>query len=143
MAEYNRVQIEDLYLTDDGTNTGTPCLVEIPELAALRPAKRRTVIQCLGAPQVQLFDNLIGEALTLKIFLLHTDEWEDVIEIIDTADTNGTTITVKITDGELGEYDLECVMDANPVQPGEFTDDRIPTVELRFRIVSVNEEEEE
>ena len=139
MADHNKVQIETLYLTNDGTQSGEACLVEIPELASLRPAKRRTVIQCLGAPQVQLFDGLIGEPLTLKIFLLHTDEWDDLITLIDAADTNGTTLTVKITDSELGDFDLECVVESI-TQSGEFSDDRIPSVELRLRIVSVNEE---
>ena len=141
MADFNKVQIETLYLTDDGTSGGNSCLVTIPELASLSPAKRRTTIPCIGTPQVQLFANLIGELLTLQIFLLKTQEYETLIGLIDTADTNGTTLTVKIEDGELGEFDLECVLDSNPVQSGEFTDGRIPSLELRLRVVSINEEE--
>lgn len=140
MADYNTVQIDTLYLTDDGTSSGQACLVEIPNLSALRPRYRRTVIPVIGGPpQVQLFDNLIGEAFTMTIFLLHSDEYESLLTIIDTADTNTDTINVKIA-GEHGDFDLECLFESIS-NPPEFTDDRIPNLQITFRVASVNEPE--
>lgn len=137
MADYNRVQIETLYLTDDGTVSGTPCLVTVSGLASLRPAKRQTVIQCIGVPQVQLFDNLIGESFTMNVFLLGTTQYESLITAIDAAHTAGDTMNVVI-EGELGDFDLECVLESIS-QPGEFSTGRIPSVEMVFRIAGVNE----
>lgn len=141
MADFNKVKIGTLWLTDDGTETGASCLVNIPELSRLRPAKRRTVIPVIeGSPVTQLMSQL-GEVLTMSIFLLHTDEWDDLIEIIDTADSGGSDVNI-IIEGELGNFDLDCVLAENPAQSGEFASGRIPEVTIQWRISDVNTYEE-
>lgn len=144
MAEYNRVKIADLYLTSDGTETGIPCRVDVVGLTKLRPVYRRTVVLPIeGKPHVQLFENLIGESFSMTIFQLHTDEYDDLIEIIDAADAGDGEINVTL-DGETGDFDLQCVLESID-QPGEFSSNYIPSLQLVFRIASVNpiEEEEE
>ncbi|MBX3266427.1 MAG: hypothetical protein KF831_06940 [Acidobacteria bacterium] len=134
---YNAVQIEDLYLTSDGTSGGLPCRVEIDGIARLRPAFRRTVVLPIeGKPFAQLFDNLIGEQLTMSIFVLKADEYEDLITIIDAADAGDGEIQVRI-EGETGDLDLQCVLESFS-QQGEFDEDRIPAVTLVWRIAAVN-----
>lgn len=132
-----------MHLTVDGTSIGMPCRVDVSGLVPLRPQFRRTVITAIeGPPAVQLFDNLVGEQLTMTIFVLMADEYEDLIEIIDTADAGTGVINIKLTDGDLGEFDLDCVLE-NIDQPGQFMNGRIPSLSLAFRIHTVNEPEEE
>lgn len=138
MAEYNLIAIETLYLTDDGTVTGTPCRTEVKGLAELGTAMRRTLIQCIGPPQVQLFDNLIGEPIQITVFVLQKTEYDSLITMIDAADSGSSTLTVSFSGGDLGDFDLECVLEKNLTNPGEFTDGRIPAVEINLRVVSVN-----
>lgn len=144
MAEYNRVKIEDLYLTSDGTEIGRACKVDIPSLAAKRPMFRRTVVLPIeGPPKVQLFENLIGEQLSLTIFVIHKEEFDNLVEIIDAADLSDGIINIQLSGGDYGDFDLDCVLENFDQPSGEFFDGRIPGLVMTFRIASVNPIEEE
>lgn len=142
--EYNHVQIGNLHLTSDGTDLGAACRVDIPSLARLRPKYRRTVIMPIeGSPVVQLFENLIGEVIQMTVFLLNSEEYEDLIEIIDAADESNGIINIKLSDGDLGEFDVDCLLESFDQPSGEFVDGRIEGLTMTWRVAAVNEEEEE
>jgi len=141
MARFNLIQIEDIYLTSDGTSGGSRCKNEIPDLIRLRTAKRRTLVDLIEGPsQVQLFDNLIGESFTIRVQYIKKSVLDDVIEIIDLADSNHEFITVKITGGDIGEFDLECQFEA--ITGGsQFSNGIVKSVDISFKTAGMNEEE--
>ncbi|MBX3288444.1 MAG: hypothetical protein KF855_03770 [Acidobacteria bacterium] len=143
MARYNRIQIGDIHLTEDGTALGKPCRVEVEGLVPLRPRYRRTLVRPIEGPaKRQLFDNLIGEQITMTIFQLRAETYEDLLELIDEADESTGEINTKIF-GDLGDFDLDCVLESNPTQPGQFRNGIIPSVSLVWSIVAVNEIEDD
>lgn len=136
---YSRVQIEDIYLTEDGTSGSRSCRVDIPNLSGLRPSKRATAIQAIGTPQIQLFNNLIGEFIVISPLVLSTTTFEALVTLINTSQTNKTTLTVKI-DSDQGDFDLECAY-SGMTNPTESSDSRITGLQITFIVVSINEEE--
>lgn len=136
MSEYNFVQIDNLYLTDDQTDTGMPCRVDIGNLAKFRMLKRTATVPIIEGPsQVQLFSQ-IGETFPMQISLLRTVDYEALLTLLNTAATNKTTNNIKI-DGELGTFDLDCTL-VSIDQPGEFRDNRVPKLSMVWSVAGIN-----
>lgn len=143
MARYYTVQIGSIHLTSTGLEGGLPCRVEIQGLTPITPAYRRTVIQAIeGPPAVQLFDNRIGEAISMVILNIGKAVYEELIEAINDADASTGIINIKLSGGDLGEFDFDCVVESID-QPGQFRNGMIPELALVWRIHAVNEIEEE
>ncbi|HEY0048193.1 MAG TPA: hypothetical protein VGB68_02830 [Pyrinomonadaceae bacterium] len=133
MSRFYKIQLDSIYLTSDGTETGTPCKLEVPNAAALMlPFTGTTVPAADGTPVTQILESVKGIAFEIKINVLTADVWEDVKTLIITALENSDTIEITAT-GDAGDFTVE----AEPVLPQpflfeSFINDRIKGITLRF-----------
>lgn len=104
MSEYNFVQIGSLYLTDDQTDTGEPCRVDIPQLTKFRMDKHRTIVTTIeGSLHVQLFAQL-GETLQMLITLMRPTNYEALLPLLNNSQATKTPVNIKIS-AVIGNFD--------------------------------------
>ena len=142
MADYNTVKIGTVYLTDDGLVTGMACRCEVSGLQALKPTKTGAMqIAADGTPYGFYTDNLgKGAELRVKPYSITKAVFDSVVTAINAALTAGSTINVVFTNGDTGNFDVDCLpMLPVPVSfPGSFASGRIDGVEFVFLVSEVN-----
>lgn len=142
--DYYKVQIDDNWLSQDGLEPTEPnlaCRVEIEGIAGLAMASVGPVVKSItGKPWKFISDNTgAGVDLSLKIAAMTPGLLQDIIDAIDDANAADTTVNLILTDGELPDYDLECVPGEPAVNyTGAFTDDRIFDVTINLTVYSIN-----
>lgn len=140
MADYNRVKIGSVYLTDTGLVDGLPCRVEVQGLQFLQTAKKGAIVKSAnGTPYKFLIDNT-GEGVELRfqIMVINTTTLDALKTVIDTAEAGALTVNTTI-EGDLGDFDLECIPGQVPLEPsGRFSDGRIFDVAVNLVISSMN-----
>lgn len=145
MADYNLVQIGDIFLTDDGLETGVPCRTQIAGLDSMQLSHTGQINKAAdGTPYAFLVENgLQGVDIEIRPFVMTDDVFDDIKDVISTALAGSTTVNVKISEGPFGNFDLNCLpLFPRPIEfPGEFINGRISDVVFRFTVASVNEPE--
>lgn len=145
MARFYTVKIGTLYLTDDGTLSGTPC--KFPQIAGLdgldSDYNTAIVLAADNTPHVFATEN-DGRGVSLRFppTTITADVRDSLKTIFNAAILAVTTINVLI-EGEPGNYDLECVP-GSPQAPkpieftGKFVGDRLYEVFINLTVVSKN-----
>ena len=141
MADYNKVSIGSIFLTDDGTETGLPCRVEVTGLDRLKPTKTGAVqIAADGTPKAFITGNTgRGVLISIRPTAVMKDVFDDVNDAIN--DALGVPETINITiDGDTGTFDLDCVPSLpQPIEfPGTFASEQIDDVRWSFIVSAVN-----
>jgi hypothetical protein len=141
MADYNKVQIGNVFLTDDGLVTGTPCRAQVAGLDGLQLSHAGDTVKAAdGSPYnfVVAADGS-GSDIEIRPFVVTADVLADLRAAIDDAIASIDTVNVKITDGPFGDFELECLpLFPRPIEfSGEFSTDRISDLVLRFTVQSV------
>lgn len=141
MADYPLVSINNYFLTDDGTNTGLPCRVNIPTLDQLQfDFTGQTVQAADGTVHQHILDFAkVGALVDVNCFQLLQDVYEDIRDSMATAVSGDTTSNLTIS-SPYGDFDLEVkpVLPKPIESPGTFVDDRLDNVTFHFIIDSVN-----
>lgn len=150
-SEYYRVVIDGNYLTESGLvpnlPTNLPCRVLIDGLEGLEldetaPAPVKAIT---GKPWKFIQPNTgAGVDLVLTIQTTTTSLYDDLRDAFNTANGAGATINLILTDGELPDRDLECVLGEIGLKAGkssegfQFTDGYIFDVTIQLCISSIN-----
>lgn len=141
---YNLVQIGDVYLTSDGTSSGTPCRVRVSNIGKLTSRYQGQVVKAAdGTPYLQTIDSVgQGTDLDIVITAINLNELKSLINYIDQAVEESQLISVVIS-GLAGTFYLDCLpIYPQPIQiPEEFAHNRFENVTIRFSVVSKTEEE--
>ena len=135
MADYNAVKINNFWLTSDGTETGRPCRVEIPNMSALR-LDPRSVEEDLDGGQHLQFGEPAGFEIPMAIRVLEDDDLTDLLDEINDVEDGGNFHNLVII-GDTGNFDLDCAL----VSIGDqgFSDGRIQSLNFLFRVDTMNE----
>jgi hypothetical protein len=127
MAENYLVSLNDeLYFTDDGTETGAPCRVPVEGVDQLRGGfTGATIRSAANTPYTFVNANTKkGTLLQLKPVVITSDVIDSLETLLDTATAAGETINLKLTDGTPGDFDLEVTgYYAEGVRPISFSTD--------------------
>lgn len=134
MAKFYTIQLDDIFLTDTGQESGDPCKLEVDGADALLfPFTGSTIISVDGTPINQVFETETrGRVLEIKPLVLTTELWTDIVALINTALGNSGTINI-IGTGDIGNF----VADAKPLMPRpfeakEFKNGRVKNTIFRF-----------
>lgn len=140
MARFYTLQLDTLYLTDDGTATGRPCKLRISGLAGLRVAYGGVSAPSAdGTPYTVAFSRVKGQRLAVTIDYLPATVFDSIVTAINQALENNSTITA-IGNGDEGDFNLE----VTPALPepialsGEFSNGILRNVTLNFIVSGVN-----
>lgn len=140
--EYNLVQLDTIYLTDNGLVGGIPCRTVVTGLDAFALDKDGQItIAADGTPYAFIGDQAgIGSVIRIQPAVLAETVFENIKTMFNTAIGASTLITAKFT-GDTGNFDLECL----PAFPkplefsGEFFNSYIYGVSINVIVVSFNE----
>lgn len=142
MGQYYKAQIDSVYLTDDGTDTGEPCRVDITGLDALTLNYAGSNTNSAdGTPYSFVIEHEgQGSPLRLATGVVTADVFEDLQSVINTALAADDTINLKLSDGPFGDFDLECLPGfPRPIEfSGKFDDDYIYDLALNLTVKSRN-----
>ncbi len=130
-GRYNLVKIGDIWLTNDGLETGKPCKVEITGIDQLRGAYTGvTVRSAANTPYTFIMNNTLkGVQLVISPLVIMDTVLDDLEDAFDAAALAGDTLEMSI-EGDTGTYTLEVTGfysdGVKPVQfTGEFNNGRI------------------
>lgn len=134
MARYNAIQIGDIYLTSTGLVGGKPCKTSVNGLQALKPALLKSVIKAIdGTPFSQTSAGKKGIDLEISIDWLAQSVYDDINDIFDGADNDGTTFDLVIA-GDGGTFTLDVVPNSDYVIFDKFTNGILQGV--KYRVVT-------
>ncbi len=134
MAKFYTIQLDDVYLTDTGLESGDPCKLEVTGADALLfPFTGSTIISVDGTPVNQVFAaETRGRVLEIKPLVIAAELWTDIVALINTALGNSGTINI-IGTGDIGNFDVEALpLMPRPFEAKEFKNGRIKNPIFRF-----------
>jgi hypothetical protein len=140
MGDYNLVQLEDIYFTDDGLVTGLPCRIDTQGLDTLALSHTGFVVKSgNGTPYAFVLDSVAGMDLQLKPFVISSAVFEDIIDLFNTFTDASDNFDLVIT-GDLGTYTLTCIPTLpKPLDfPGFQENGQIQNTSINVTVVTVS-----
>lgn len=133
-GEYPLVELGSVFFTSDGLDSGVHCRVEVEGLEELALTGAVQAIKALsGKPYLQLSGDQLGKPIVLNCRQLESSVYEAVIEDIQDAIDNGTTLELNITESPFGDFPLTVLPDERCVQHKyAFLDTRLYGVSFHF-----------
>ena len=115
MARFYQVQIDSIYLTDDGSAGGIACKLSIPNVEDLLTTMTGAAVPAIGGGAVlQLVPWTSGKQFEILIETVMEDVWNDLLELILDALENDTSFTIVGT-GDAGDFNVS--VKPFPVKP--------------------------
>lgn len=133
MARFYRVQIENIYLTKDGTLAGRPCMLAISNVEdLLAPVAGTAVTAADGSAIFQLVPWSAGKQFEIQVETLTESVWEDLKELLLDSLQNETDLTIVGT-GDIGDFSVSArPFPQKPFSAAGFINGRIRNAVLRF-----------
>lgn len=109
MIRFNTIQIDGVYLTSDGTDTGTEYISLVSGLTPMKLTTPRLVRRAIdGTPRAQ-FRPKKGYEIGVNIPLIKTSDYDDLIDALNATEAADQDHACMFT-GDKGTFDLTCVL---------------------------------
>lgn len=133
MAKFYTVQLDDLYLTSDGSSSGTPCKLELDGVAFARQTVAGNVdFRADGSPVFQTIALSTGKPLRVSIVTVVESVLDSLVDNLNDALETETPIAF-VAVGDSGDLAVNVLPDpSEPIRFGEFRNGLIKNVVLRF-----------
>ncbi len=134
MSSFYLIQIDDVFLTRDGTETGRACLLSVAGASDLLNNFSGNITPAVdGTPIVQTFETgTKGKILEIKVDVLLAEVWSSIVNLINAALLAGETVNI-IGAGDIGDFDVDCFpLLPKPFEANEFIEGRINNAVFRF-----------
>lgn len=131
---YYEIQIDSVYLTENGTASGLVCRLGVQGVNQLRSNYKRIRLPNAidGTPIFQVIEvGEKGKDLTITIETLKADVLDESISIIENINENGGDVQI-VGIGAIGNFDVSAVPGDVPYEFGEFIDTDVKNVTFRF-----------
>jgi hypothetical protein len=134
MIQYPLISIAGIYLTEDGTSTGTKYVSSVDGLDQFFTTYARNIILAIdGTPYVQRLA-VRGASIAINVPTMVNTDFETIRAALDAADTAGQTVTVNITPPDSSRsYRLTCYLAAIE-QRGIYLDTKKKDCTFRFTV---------
>jgi hypothetical protein len=131
--KFYKVQIDDIYLTSDGTAAGDECKLEVSNVEDLLTTVAGTVTPSIGgAPVIQTIPWTSGKQFDVRVTVLNKPQWEALKTLLNDSLSGGSTFTVAGT-GDIGDFSVNVrAFPQKPFAAARFKNERIYGVVLRF-----------
>jgi hypothetical protein len=136
MARYNRVKINDTYLTTTGLAGGTLCRVRILNLIMMRIAPRNVEPDLDGGQHVQ-FGDFRDFEIPMTVESKSKTDLDALIAEINEVEEDGSFHNIVI-EGDTGNFDVDCAL-VKIGNEGTFSNGVINRIELVFKVDTMNE----
>lgn len=135
MARWNRVKINDTYLTTTGLAGWTLCRVKIPNLLQMRIAPRNVEEDLDGGQHVQ-FSDLTGFEIPMTVSSRSASALDDFIDEINDVEADGSFHNIVI-EGDTGNFDVDCAL-VRIGNDGTFSNGIVNNIDLVFKVDTMN-----
>ncbi len=136
MAKFYRLKIENIYLTDDGLETGLPCKLNTTNLEDILSTMTGAVIPSAdGTAVLQIVPFTKGKAFEIQIDVLTKSVWEQLRDLMTGSLETDSDFEVSGT-GDIGNFTARAK--PNPQKPffaARFKNGRIYNCVIRFMTV--------
>ncbi len=142
MAEFYEVNLdEEIWFTDDGLETGRPCLVDVTGVDSLSVPYAGNITESAdNSPYLfRVPHGGQGARIRLEPFVASTSLLEDIKTLFAASVEDKVPIEVNIS-GDTGTFSLNCLpLFPKPIEfSGKFLDDNIYDLALNLVVVSQN-----
>lgn len=142
MARTYKVKIGDIWLTNDGTEDGLPCKVEVPNAAILLETDIGNVaIGADGVPfrEMPLTPTGAGRPFAVLVKFMTKAVYDALKAALDTAASSSAEFQVTGT-GTPGDFDVNAIVFDNPVYInfGSFSGNNLKDVIVSFVTTAIN-----
>jgi hypothetical protein len=142
MINYYHIQIGDLWLTSDETETGIPLISNIAGLDALQFAYTGNTVLALDGTPHQQVRVLKGVPVVIDLNWVPREMFLSLVDVINTSIDDDEEIAVMLLDDSkgMGDFDLSCVPTLpDPLSfPGDFMSEKIKAVRINLTVAAVN-----
>lgn len=139
-TDYFTIKIGSVWLSVDGSDPAgsLACRTSVEGLSQLATALTGPVVKAITGKPWQFLQENAGEGveIVLKPFVMTPSVLTSLIGVIDTANSTDATINVTLTDGELPDYDLNCIVKI--AYAGNFSDNQIQDLIITAIVDSIN-----
>lgn len=133
MSRFYIAQIDTIFLSSDGTNTGTPCKLQISGADDLiTPITGRAEPSANGTPIFQNFAWTAGKQFEINIETINAEQWDALKTLINDSLAENETFTVTGT-GDAGNFSVTAApLPQKPFSAVAFINGRIKGATLRL-----------
>ena len=133
MSRFYEIHIGGVYLTEDGTASGTPCKLSVENVEDLLTTVAGNVqLSANGTPVFQLVEWTAGKQFAVRVSTLTKDVWLDFVELLNTALEENDALTIAGV-GDTGDFTVSAKpFPQKPFAAERFINNRIFGVTLRF-----------
>jgi hypothetical protein len=136
MARFYLIQIDSIYLTDDGTETGEACKLEVPNVEDLQVNVTGVSVPAIEGRVRQTVPWTAGKEFEIRIGTVMADIYADLRAFLNDANAADTSFTITGT-GASGDFEVLAKPQlVKPFACAGFINTRIKSVVLRFETVS-------
>ena len=127
------IQIDTIFLTSNGSNTGTPCKLTVSNVEDLLTNVIGAAVPTVGGNVVfQLVPFTRGKQFDIQIEVLNLAQWNDLKTLINSRLAADTSFTVSGT-GDTGNFSVSAKpFPQKPFSAQSFLNNRINGVTLKF-----------
>jgi len=136
MSRFYDIQINGIFLTDDGTDSGLGCKLSVENVEDLLKTVAGFVqLSAKGTPQFQLVEWTAGKQFAVRVSTLTKDVWLDLVELLNTALEEDDTLIIAGS-GDTGDFTVS----AKPFPQKTFAAERFINgriINAVFRFITV------
>lgn len=144
MARHYKIQIDDIWLTDNADENGKRCKVEVEGIAGLLQPNLGTVaVGNNGVPFREIVPTEIasprgGRAFAFTMPVVLKEVYDDLKALLDDKAAEGESFSVRGY-GATGDFDVLAIVNDDPfyIEAKGFSDDRIKSVRISLITTSV------
>jgi hypothetical protein len=133
MSRFYEIQIGGVYLTEDGTASGTPCKLSVENVEdLLTTVAGNAQLSANGTPIFQLVEWTAGKQFAVRVSTLTKDVWLDLVELLNTALEEEDALSITGS-GDTGDFTVSAKpFPQKPFAAERFINGRIINAVFRF-----------
>lgn len=133
MSRFYIIRVHDIFLSEDGTNTGAACKLSVENVEDLLTTVAGNVqLSANGTPQFQLVEWTAGKQFAVRVSTLTTDVWLSLVELLNTALEENDTLSIAGS-GDIGDFTVSAKpFPQKPFAAERFINGRIINAVFRF-----------
>ncbi|HEX8288022.1 MAG TPA: hypothetical protein VF556_08505 [Pyrinomonadaceae bacterium] len=133
MSGFYNIRVHDIFLSEDGTNTGLGCKLSVENVEDLLTTVAGNVqLSANGTPVFHLVEWTAGKQFAVRVSTLTTDVWLSLVELLNTALEENDTLSIAGA-GDTGDFTVSAKpFPQKPFAAERFSNGYVHGITFRF-----------